>query len=202
MSGLKIYGVAASRAFRVLWAAKELGLDHEHVKIGFDGGNRTPEYLKINPMGNVPTIQDGPLTLFESLAINLYLAKKKGGDLYPAALEDEARTWQWTLFAATELDGRLNSWARHTLTLPPEKRDPDIASEALRGLESRLATLELALADRPYLLGPSFTIADLNVASVMYRMLWGDLSRTPRVKGWLERCYDRPSAKDARKMRE
>ncbi len=201
MSDLKIYGVAASRAFRVLWAAKELGLDYEHVKIGFDGGNKTPEYLKVNPMGNVPTIQDGGLTLFESLAINLYLAKK-AASLYPATLEDEARTWQWTLFAATELDRPILDWARNTLMLPPEKRDATVASEALGALASRFATMEQALAGRKYLLGDQFTIADLNVASVMYRMIWGDLGRTPAVKGWLDRCYDRAAAKEARKLRE
>ena len=202
MADLKIYGIARSRAFRVLWAANELGLPYEHIQIGFDGSNRTPEYLAVNPMGNVPTIQDGSFRLFESLAINLYLAKKAGTGLYPKALEDEARTWQWTLFAATELDFPILDWARHTLVLPEDKRDPAIASKALATLAPRLATLEQALAGRPYLLGEDFTVADLNVASVMYRLLWGDLTRHPAVDGWLDRCYDRDAAKAARKLRE
>ncbi|MCC7276323.1 MAG: glutathione S-transferase family protein [Alphaproteobacteria bacterium] len=202
MADLKLYGVAASRAFRCLWAAKELGLDYEHVPIGFDGSNRTPEYLQVNPMGKVPAIRDGDLTLWESLAINLYLAKKHGKGLYPSTLEDEARTWQWSFFGATELDKPIGDWGRHTLVLPPEKRDPTIAAQALQDLAPKLATMEQALAGRPYLLGPAFTIADLNLASVMYRMLWGDLSRTPAVKGWLDRCYERPAAKEVRKMRE
>ena len=202
MADLKIYGIARSRAFRVLWVAKELGLDYEHVQIGFDGGNRTSEYLAVNPMGTIPTIQDGDLTLFESLAINLYLAKREGGDLYPRTLRDEALTWQWTLFAASELDQPILDWALHTLMRPPEKRDPAVASKALATLEPKLAALEAALAGRPYLLGDRFTIADLNVASVMYRLLWGDLGRTPVLKAWLDRCYDRDSAREARKLRE
>ncbi|BBK43214.1 glutathione S-transferase [Allostella vacuolata] len=202
MADLRIYGIARSRAFRVLWAAKELGLDYEHVQIGFDGGNRTPEYLAVNPMGTIPTIQDGDLTLFESLAINLYLAKREGGGLYPQTLRDEALTWQWTLFAASELDQPILDWALHTLMRPPEKRDPAVAGKALATLEPKMAALEAALASRPYLLGDRFTIADLNVASVMYRLLWGDLDRTPVVKAWLDRCYDRDSAREARKLRE
>ncbi|MGE0716575.1 MAG: glutathione S-transferase family protein [Alphaproteobacteria bacterium] len=202
MPDLKLYGVAASRAFRTLWAAKELGLDYEHVPIGFDGANRTPDYLAVNPMGKVPTIRDGGFTLWESLAINLYLAKKHGGAMYPATLEDEARTWQWSFFAATELDRPILDWARHTLVLPAEKRNPETAAKALEELAPKLATMEQALAGRPYLLGDRFTIADLNVASVMYRMLWGDLTRTPAVGAWLARCYERPAAKETRKMRE
>lgn len=202
MADLKIYGIAASRAFRVLWTAKEIGVPYEHVLIGFDGSNKTPEYLKVNPQGKVPTIQDGGFTLWESLAITIYLAKKYGKGLAPATLEDEARTLQWSFFAGTELDKPILDWARNAILQTPEKRDPAIAAAALKDLESKLATLEMALAGRPYLLGQSFTVADLNVASVMYRLLWGDLSKTPLVKAWLDRCYDRPAAKETRKMRE
>jgi len=74
---LKIYGTAMSRASRALWAAEELGLKYEHVPVGFaDGGTRKPEYLKINPNGHVPALEDGAVTLCESIAINLYLAEK------------------------------------------------------------------------------------------------------------------------------
>ncbi|BBK32211.1 glutathione S-transferase [Stella humosa] len=202
MPDLKIYGVARSRAFRVLWAAKELGLEYDHVQIGFDGSNKTPEFLAVNPLGSVPVIADGDFKLFESLAINMYLAKRAGSTLYPAALEDEARTWQWSLFGATELDFPILDWARNTTVLPPEKRDPAVAAKALATLAPKLAALDKALAGRSYLLGEQFTVADLNLASVMYRLLWADLGATPAVKGWLDRCYDRPAAKEARAMRE
>ena len=103
MSGLKIYGIARTRAFRALWMAKELGLDYEHdpVEIG-DAGARTPEFLAINPNGRLPVIVDDGFVLFESLAITLYLAKKHSlGRLYPGTLEGEARAWQWSLWAVT-----------------------------------------------------------------------------------------------------
>ena len=91
---LEIYGVARSRAFRTLWMAGELGLDYRLITVDFaDGGTRRPEFLAINPNGHVPVIDDDGFRLWESMAINLYLAKKYGGDsrLYPQRLEDEAR---------------------------------------------------------------------------------------------------------------
>ncbi|HEU0216841.1 MAG TPA: glutathione S-transferase N-terminal domain-containing protein, partial [Stellaceae bacterium] len=79
MAEVKIYGVPRSRAFRTLWLAKELGLDYENVMIDFaDGGTRQPAYLAINPNGHVPAIDDNGFVLWESMAINLYLAKKYG----------------------------------------------------------------------------------------------------------------------------
>ena len=85
---LKIYGVARSRAFRTLWMAKELGLDYEHVKVDFaTGATRTAAHLALNPNGQVPVIDDNGFVLWESMAINLYLAKKYGvGTLYPTRL--------------------------------------------------------------------------------------------------------------------
>jgi glutathione S-transferase len=76
MSRLRIYGIARTRAFRALWIARELGLDHDHVplEIGEEGA-RKAEYLAINPNGRLPAIEDDGFVLWESLAITLYLAK-------------------------------------------------------------------------------------------------------------------------------
>src|SRR4051812_41260662 len=88
--GLKIYGIPRSRAFRILWMAKELGIDYDNVPIDMGKGEtRTPEFLAINPNGHIPAIEDNGLVLWESMVINLYLAKKHGaGTLYPARIED------------------------------------------------------------------------------------------------------------------
>src|SRR5437588_323550 len=86
LMALKIYGIPRSRAFRVLWMAKELGLDYENVPIDMGKGDtRTPDYLRINPNGHIPAIDDDGFILWESMAINLYLAKKYSpASLYPA----------------------------------------------------------------------------------------------------------------------
>ena len=92
MGNLKIYGVAGSRAYRVLWMANELGLDYEHVPVHFgDGSCKTPEYLAINPNARIPAIDDDGFKLWESMAINLYLAKKHDQGLWPKSLEGEAQ---------------------------------------------------------------------------------------------------------------
>jgi len=201
MSKLRIYGIARTRAFRALWMAEELGLDYRHVPIEIGpAGARKPEYLAINPNGRLPAIEDDGFTLWESLAITLYLAKKHG-QLYPTTLEGEARAWQWSLWAVQEVDRGVNIWSLHAVRLPPQERDPQRRAEALKVLEAPFKVLEDALAGRPYLLGEEFTVADLNVAAVISRAVDMDLSATPRLARWLERCLERPAARTARALR-
>jgi len=81
---LTIYGQQQSRASRVLWLAKELGLQFEHVPVNQRAGEtRKPDFMQINPNGHIPVIRDGDLVLWESLAINEYLIHKHGGPLAP-----------------------------------------------------------------------------------------------------------------------
>lgn len=199
MSGLKIYGIARTRAFRPLWAAMELGIPYEHdpVEIG-DAGARTPEFLAINPNGRLPVIVDGDFVLFESLAITMYLAKKHAtGTLYPAAIEDEALLWQWSLWAVTEVDRGVNIWSLHAVRLPAGEQDAAKRAEALKVLAAPFKVLDAAVSAQPYLLGQQFTVADLNVAAVISRAIEMDLSAVPNLKAWLGRCLERPAAKKA-----
>jgi len=201
MSELRIYGIARTRAFRVLWMAEELGLDYDHIPIEIGpAGARKPEYLAINPNGRLPAIDEAGFTLWESLAITLYLAKKHGR-FYPTTLESEARAWQWSLWAVQEVDRGVNIWSLHAVRLPPQERDPQRRAEALKVLEAPFKVLDGALAGHPYLLGEEFTVADLNVAAVISRAIDMDLSATPRLAQWLERCLERPAARAARALR-
>src|SRR5262245_55046251 len=203
MSKLRIYGIARTRAFRVLWIAKELGLDYEHIPVEIGAaGARQPEYLAINPNGRLPAIVDDGFTLWESLAITLYLAKKHAsGRLYPATLEGEARAWQWSLWSVQEVDRGVNIWSLHAIRLPPEDRDAARLAEALKVLAPPFKVLDGALAERRYLLGDEFSVADLNVAAVISRAIDMDLSATPRIADWLARCLDRPAARAALALR-
>jgi glutathione S-transferase len=199
MSRLRIYGVARTRAFRPLWMAKELGLDHEHIPVEIgDAGARTPEFLAINPNGRLPVIDDSGFVLFESLAITLYLAKKHSlGKLYPGTLEGEAKAWQWSLWAVTEVDRGVNIWSLHAVRLPPAERDAGKLAEALAVLAAPFRVLDAAVAKQPYLIGGAFTVADLNVAAVISRAIDMDLSAHPNLKAWLTRCLARPAAQAA-----
>ena len=110
---LIIYGSPRSRTMRTLWAAEELGLDYELRPIGWDDPKlKEPEFLAINPAGTIPAIVDDGFALGESLAINLYLARKYGGlgeaALYPADSEGEASAWRWSLWA----QGSLEPWVQ------------------------------------------------------------------------------------------
>ncbi len=203
MPRLRIYGIARTRAFRVLWMARELGLDYEHIPIETGAaGARRPEYLAVNPNGRLPAIDDDGFVMWESLAINLYLAKKhSSGGLYPATAQGEAKAWQWSLWAANEVERGVNVWSFHALRLPPAERDPKIAAQAVELLRAPFAVLDQALADRPHLLGEAFTVADLNVAAVIGRAIEMDLAETPRLAQWLRRCLDRPAAQNVQRMR-
>jgi len=196
MSILRIYGVARTRAFRALWMAEELGIPYAHlpVEIG-DAGARTAEFLALNPNGRLPVIVDGDFVLFESLAITLYLAKKySSGRLYPSTLDGEARAWQWSFWAIAEVDRGVNIWSLHAVRLPPAERSAALRDEALKVLAAPFKVLDAALARLPYLLGDTFTVADLNVAAVISRAVDMDLSAVPNLHAWLMRCLDRPAA--------
>jgi glutathione S-transferase len=197
MSNLKIYGIPQSRAARCLWAARELGLDFEHVPTHFAKDTSDPEYKKVNPNARVPAIDDGGFKLFESMAINLYLAKKydKGQGLKPKTVEEDALATQWSFWVMTELEKPLVTMLLHNVNMRP--CEPATYEQCEKDVQRPLKVLEDHLASRPYLLGDSFTIADLNVASVM---MWArgakvDMTPYPKVADWLKRCISRPAAK-------
>ena len=199
---LTIYGMPASRAFRVIWAAEETGLAYANEPLSFkDPAIKAPPYLAINPNGTIPAIVDDGFALFESLAINLYLSRKSGR-LWPADLHGEGLAYQWTLWAATEVEGALGGWFYHTRFLPEAERKPEIAQDAAAKLPRRFDVLEGALARSPWLAGEVFGIADLNVAAVTYRAPAFGLEPWPRIVDWHRRCYARPAAQRAVALRE
>jgi glutathione S-transferase len=201
---LKIYGVARSRAARVLWMAKELGLDYEHIKVDFaTGETRRPEHLALNPNGHIPVIEDDGFVLWESMAINLYLAKKyAAGGLYPTRLEDEAKAWQWSFWGMTEVERPVLTAMFNRAILPEDQRDAAAADQAEKTLAQPLGALDGALARSAYLLGDNFTVADLNVASILAwaRPAQIDMAPFPKVAEWLKNCAERPAARAVRQM--
>ncbi|MFO1024401.1 MAG: glutathione S-transferase family protein [Acetobacteraceae bacterium] len=196
-STIKLYGSPQSRAARCLWMARELNLPVETIAVAPAEASGNQALRAVNPNGRVPGLDDNGFHLFESLAINVYLAKKYGAgkDFVPSSLEDDARTTQWTLWAATEIEKPLLALLLHTIGRAPL----DEAGQAAQkdALVRPLTTLNGCLASQDYLLGGKFTVADLNVASVLR---WAqacklDLSAYPKVVAWLDRCLARPAAK-------
>jgi glutathione S-transferase len=204
---LKVFGTKASRASRALWICRELGIPHEHVEVHFaDGSNQTPEFLSINPNGKIPAIDDDGFRLWESMAINIYLAKKHGSALMPRDLQQEMQVLQWSFWVMTEVEKPLLTVMLQRLELPEgspaakylrerNPKDPAAEQQALEALQKPLNILEKQLEGRDYLLGADFTVADLNVASVMSWAIAAklDLATRPNVHQWLKRSTSRPA---------
>ncbi len=199
---LRIHGSARSRATRTLWMAEELGLKYEHIDLAPRApATKAPEFLALNPNARVPTIEDDGFVLSESMAINLYLAKKHG-KLYPADAKNEALAWQWSFWETDRLDRQMTTYANNASALPEAQRNPAAAKAAWDDIAPALDVLEIALGKGQWLAGAAFTVADLNVAGAMYRALFFDLGKWPKVHEWLHRCWDRPAGKRVRAMRE
>ena len=204
---LTIYGVYRSRASRNIWLANELGIPFKHVPVmqlyrlpdpathGKVLHTKSPEFLKVNPNGHIPSIDDDGLVLHESLAINLYLARKHGGPLAPANAAEDGQIAMWTLWAATEVEPQSIQIVGSPTNPPPA------AVEALR---APFAVLDRALAATGWLVGGRFTVADINVAEVCrYAMPAKSLfDAAPRVKAWLAQCHARPAFKAMMAKRE
>jgi glutathione S-transferase len=205
---LTIYGVYRSRASRNIWLANELGVPFKLVpvmqlyRLTQEAAKTTlhtksPEFLEINPSGHVPAIDDDGLVLNESLAINLYLAKKHGGPLAPASLAEDAQMTMWALWAANELETNALTILNHRVGLKPELRDAKVAQAAIEALRAPFAVLDKALAGSGYLVGGRFTVADINTAEIVrYAVPAPELfEAAPRVKAWLAACHARPAFK-------
>ena len=197
---IKIYGPAASRAARALWIVHELDIPFEHIAKEMKD-LKNPDYLKVNPNGKVPALVDGEFKLFESMAINLYLAARFNKDGFlPASLEDQALCHQWSFWGMTELEKPLLTILIDMFMTAPDKRKPEAVAEAQKTLPKPFAVLNAALEGNEYLLGSSFTVADLNLASIMSwsKPIKYDFGPFPNVGAWLDRCLSRPAFKAAK----
>jgi len=190
-----LYGISSSRAFRSVWAIEETGVAYDHVPTSFGEDSKTDEYKSINPNGRIPALVDGELTLFESMAINTYLAKAYAPHLLPSDLQGEARALQWSVWGISEIEPLQMQIVVQRFFTPEDKRDPQVVSRAERGLARPLAVLEDVLQKQNCLLGSEFSLADLNVAGVMelLGMVGMDLSAWSNVQRWLEECQSRDS---------
>ena len=198
---IKVYGVPASRTFRTLWMLEELGLPYENIPTHFaTGDTRKPEFLAINPNGHIPALVDGDVTMWESMAINLYLAKKYDKGLLPKTLADECHAIKWSFWAMTEAEPHLLTVLMHRLFLPPDQRDAKAADAAIEKLNKPFTVLDAELAERKYLVGDGYSVADVNVASVLswVSLLNISVEKFPNLNRWLDVCTSRPACKKAR----
>jgi len=193
---LKIWGRLNSvNVKKALWAMEELALPYHRIDAGMQFGvNKTPEYLKMNPTGLVPTIDDEGVVLWESHSIVRYLAAKHGaGTLWPTDLEVRADAERWMDWAFTFLAAfRPVFWG--LVRTPPEKRDTNAIEEGRRKCAELLAIPEQGLAGKAYLAGNAFTMGDIPLGC--HVQLWMRLPierpEHPRLSAWFSRLCARP----------
>ena len=204
---IKLYGVYRSRTLRPLWLLAECNVSFTHVPViqayrlsqpsaeGAPLNTTSAEYLAVNPQGQIPAMEEDGLILTESLAITSYLAKRHGGLLGPQTPAEDALIEQWTLFAATAIEGPALEilYALQSDAASPDSRAAtSLHAERLRRPLRRLST---HLGAHSWLVGDRFTVADLNLAECL-RYAQGHtalMDEFPAVRDWLTRCQARPA---------
>jgi glutathione S-transferase len=205
---LKIYGVLRSRITRNIWLLEELKLPYERIPViqvyrlanpdASDAPLHTasPAFKAVNPNGLVPVLDDDGFVLNESLAINLYLAKKAGGPLAPANVREDAGMTMWALWAVTECEPHTLNILYHRMAKPEAERDHALAALSVERLQRPFDVLERHLQGAGgFMVGGRFTVADINTAEIFrYAQAAPELFVTrPAVKAWLEACQARPA---------
>jgi len=174
---MKLYGYRNGRTLRALWTLEELAVEYEYVEVDImRGEGREPWFLEINPAGKVPVLIDDGMVVTESAAVCMHLAEKYPDRqlLPPPGTRARTEFYKWLSFILTELDAPLWTIAKHRFVLPKDRRVPGVIDTASWEFGVALKILVSGLRDRPYLVGGSFTVADILAGHVL---LWAKSAR-------------------------
>jgi glutathione S-transferase len=196
---LRILGhPASSNVQKVLWCCGELALPFERRDIGGPfGGNRTPEYLALNPNGLVPTIDDDGFVLWESNVIVRYLVSKYASgaalSLYPTDLARRADAERWMDWQQTTLAAPMGVLFRALLRKPPTPVDDAALGAARDKACASWKMLDRALEDRSYVAGAELTVGDIALGNAIHRWHRLPIERPslPRLEAWYARLCQR-----------
>jgi len=210
---IQLYSLNTPNGIKVAWALEEMRLPYEPHTIDIGKGDQhTPEFLWINPNGKIPALYDPegpdshPISLMESAAILLYLAEKTG-EFIPLDPEGKSACMQWLFFQMGHIGPMFGQFG-HFFVYAKDKCDHPYPTERYSNETRRLlGVLETHLKNHDYMLGDSFSIADMAVCP------WVDCLETfykagehlqlrdfPAVGEWLERCTERPSYRVASRV--
>lgn len=192
---IKIYGSAMSSAGRCLWLLEEIGATYECLDVNLRDPEARARYVaEVFPGGKIPYLVDGEVRLFESMAINGYLAAQYKPELIPSNLVQRALLDQWSFWAISNLQPDAYKVMMHGVYLPEEQRNPKELESGRTGCVRYLAQLEQAL-DHDYLLGDTFTLADINCGSVVNLAMRSGATLGARTSAWIQRLTSRPAYK-------
>ncbi len=202
---LKIYGSARSSAGRCYWCMEEAGVPYETQEINFrEKEHKSPKYLAMNPNGKFPTLVDGDFILWESMAINSYIAENHMPELLGTEKKEKALVQQWSFWSLAELQPPIIDIFIQLVFVPEDKRSPEVIEAAKDKLAPMIKVLDDSLSNGSYLAGDKFTLADLNAASVVSICdnIKYDISSFSNIQKWLGVISERPAFKRYSELRK
>ena len=202
---LKLHFAPDTRAGRIVWLLEELGLPYEINKMEFHPSVlKSDEHRARHPLGRVPVLEDGEVSIYESGAIVEYVMARHGnGGLKPAVDALEFPEYlQWFHYCEGMVMPPMNTIVVHTLLLPPERRNEEVLAQARNLLNRALVPVEQAMEGREYLIG-RFSAADIMLGHSIFMsaQVGGlDVDKSPNLKGYIGRISVRPAFEKAIKM--
>jgi glutathione S-transferase len=198
---ITLYHCLGARSMRPLWTLEEMGIDFELVTMPFPPRYLYEGYKDINPLGTVPTLVDGDLTMTESAGISQYLVDCYGPTdlgLTPKD-KDYGAYLNWLHRSDATLTFPQTIFLRYTQLEPEERRLPQAAGDYRKWFLARIRCVEEATATRDYLCADRFTIADICVGYSVHLALSLGITEvlTPNIEKWWQRISDRPTYKRA-----
>ncbi len=201
---LKLHFAPNSRAGRIVWLLEELGLEYEINKMAFHPKDlKSDEHRQRHPLGRVPVLEDGDVSIYESGAIVEYVMARYGdGGLKPAVDAPEFPEYlQWFHYCEGMVMPPVNTIMVHTVLLPPERRNEETLGQAQRLLGRAVVPVDSALEGRDYLVG-DFSAADVMLGHSLF--MANRLGQVPEalanLKGYVKRIEQRPAFQTAIQM--
>jgi glutathione S-transferase len=195
---MKIWGRDNSgNVKKTLWTAEELGQNVEYIHAGGKyGGLDNPDFLKRNPNGKVPLLEDGSLYLWESNVIVRYLAAQYGqGSLWIESPAERATAEKWMDWCSTSVAPHFRNIIQHACRLPVEQRDAQILAKSVAELAKVLEVAEEHLAQNKWMSGDTFGIGDIPLGVNLYLWFGLPLERPslPNLERWYKQLQERPA---------
>lgn len=198
---LRLHFAPNSRAGRIVWLLEELGLEYELNRMDFNPKDlKSDEHRARHPLGRVPVLDDGDVSIFESGAIVEYiLARHKTGGLKPEVDSPMFPEYlQWFHYCEGMVMPPVNTIVVHTLLLPEDRRDESVLAQARKLLTRSLAIVNDSMGEKEYLAG-DFSAADIMLGHSIYmsNRLGCVTDDMDKLKAYIERVEQRPAFQKA-----